>query len=251
MIAPWIIKHLPEHKTYVEPFGGAASVLIRKPPSNAEIYNDLNDELVNFFKVLRNPCTAKLLIDQVKKTPYARKEFELSYMPSSFSIERARRLSVRAAMGFGATGASRPSKTGFRHNVSGGRSPARDFISYPKALERISERLKSVVIEHRPATELFSRYDHPDTLFYVDPPYLWETRCKNAKHQSYAHEMDNDAHHALLDTVVQLKGKVILSGYESDIYNQRLSHWHKITKATTAMNGKPRTEVLWIKPDNH
>lgn len=123
-------------------------------------------------------------------------------------------------------------------------------MSYPKALERISERLKSVIIEHRPATELLDRYDHPDTLFYIDPPYLWETRYKNSKYQGYAHEMDNEAHHALLDKIVQLKGKVVMSGYESDLYNQRLSHWRKLTKATTAMNGKPRTEVLWIKPDN-
>ena len=89
MLAPWIISHLPKHDVYVEPFGGAASVLIRKPPSKVEIYNDLNEELVNFFKILRNQHTAQRLVNMLEHTPFSRVEFTTSYLPSSFNLERA------------------------------------------------------------------------------------------------------------------------------------------------------------------
>ncbi len=249
MLAPWIIEQIEKipHKVYVEPFGGAASVLIRKKPSDIEIYNDLNDELVNFFKIIRNPYTAERLINMLENTPYSRVEFNTSYLPSSFNLERARRLAVRALMGFGATGASRLAKTGFRYQISGDRSATRDWMTYPESLRKISKRLRSVVMENIDALKLIERFDSERTLHYVDPPYIWNTRSKNAKYQGYKYEMSYEAHIELLQRLKNLKGSVLLSAYEHPLYDQHLKGWKKITKPSFALNAAPRKEVLWIK----
>ncbi len=247
MLAPWIISHLPKHEVYVEPFGGAASVLVRKPPSKVEIYNDLNEELVNFFKILRNEYTAKRLVNMLNNTPFSRVEFNTSYLPSSFNLERARRLAVRALMGYGATGASRMAKTGFRYQMSQGRSATRDYMTYPESLKKISERLRSVVIENIDAMKLIERFDVENACFYVDPPYIWGTRSKNAKHQGYKYEMSDEAHIELLGRLKKIKGSVLLSAYEHPLYDQHLKSWRKVTKPAYALNAAPRKEVLWIK----
>ena len=248
MIAPWVISHLPKHKIYVEPYGGAASVLIRKPPSDIEIYNDLNDELVNFFKILRNPYTAQRLINMLNLTPYSRVEFNTCYLPSSFNLERARRLAVRALMGYSSTGASRLARTGFRYQIAGKRSASKDWMSYPESLKAISERLRSVVMENIDAMTLIDRFDSPNTCFYVDPPYIWGTRSKNSKYQGYKYEMSDEAHIALLKRLKKAKGAVLLSAYEHPLYDQHLKGWKKLTKSSYALNARPRKEVLWIKP---
>lgn len=241
-LAPWILGHFPPHRCYVEPFGGAASVLIRKPRSYAEVYNDLDGDAVNLFRVLRSNRAGEL-VESVRLTPFARDEFREAYEQSDDSVERARRLIVRSLMGFGSNGHNR--LTGFRSNSNrSGTTPARDWVNYPDALAQIIDRLQGVVIENRDAADVMAAHDTPQTLHYVDPPYVMATRSDAGSR--YAHELTDDDHERLLAFLRTLEGVVVLSGYPHEIYDAVLSDWRRIERAALAGNAKPRTEVLWI-----
>lgn len=245
-LAPWIIDHFPAHRCYVEPFGGAASVLLRKPRAYAEVYNDLDGEAVNLFRVLRSE-NADALVKAVRLTPFAREDFALAYEASEDPVERARRLIVRSFMGFGSNGHNR--LTGFRANSNrSGTTPARDWANYPDALLTIIERLEGVVIENRDAREVMAAHDTPDTLHYVDPPYVMDTRADAGA--DYAHELTDDDHRRLLYFLRGLEGTVILSGYPCEMYDGLLSEWRRVERPALADNAKPRTEVLWINREN-
>jgi len=249
-LAPWIIEHCPPHKTYVEPFGGAASVLLRKPRAYAEVYNDLDSEVVNLFRVLRG-AAAPALIRAVEMTPFAREEFDLAYEPIDDPVERARRLVVRSFLGFGSTGANMHMRTGFRSNAySSNTHPAADFAGIPTALAAIATRLRGVVIEHRPALDVIRQHDAPDTLYYVDPPYVLGTRsskvCRGRVAHGYAHEMTDGDHADLLALLLRVQGMVLLSGYSSEIYETRLRGWHRIERHARDTRAQVRREVLWI-----
>lgn len=224
-IADWIISHFPKHETYVEPFGGGASVLLNKAPCGTEIYNDLDAEVVNFFKVLRCESKRLKLIEQLELTPYARNEFVEAYGYTDCEIERARRLVVRAQMGFGSAGATK-GKTGFR--ATGGRDKpyeAKLWDEYPLRLIQAAKRLKSVYIENDDAFRIIQKYDSPETLFFIDPPYLCSTRDSGTK--AYRHDLSDEQHIQLLDLIRGLSGKVLLSGYHSDMYESKLKDWKK------------------------
>lgn len=245
LLAPWIVENLPPHRVYVEPFGGAASVLLRKPRSYAEVYNDLDDDVVNLFSLLRCPVSAATLIDVVALTPFARMEHVAAYEMAEDPIERARRLIIRSYMGFGSNGTHR--KTGFRANSNrSGTTPSRDWANYPPGLAEVSERFRGVVVEHRDAKAVMAAHDGPETLHYVDPPYLPETRDRGC---DYAHEMTAAQHDELLAFLPTLEGKVVLSGYPSPIYDAALTGWRRIERAALADGAKARTEVLWISPN--
>lgn len=249
--APDIVALFPPHRVYVEPFGGAASVLLRKPRAYAEYYGDLDDDLVNLFSVLRSEA-ACTLIEQIRLTPYARAEFKLAYLPTDDAVEQARRLIVRSFMGFGSPGAMGRS-TGFRDTSNrSGTTPAQDWRNLPDALPAIVDRLRGVVVECRSAMELMRKHDGPDTLHYVDPPYLAETRGQGnpycTKHK-YRHELTDADHAELLAFLAELKGMVVLSGYPSEIYDAALPGWHRIAKLAFADGARPRTEVLWLNPE--
>lgn len=240
-MAPWVINHMPEHRVYVEPFGGAASVLLRKTRSYAEVYNDLDDDVVNLFQVLRGDDAAQL-VDLLRLTPFSETEFRSAYDVATDPLERARRLIVRSFQGFGSNGTHRP--TGFRQNSNkSGTTPARDWINYPPCLEAVVERLKGVVITCRDAREVMARHDGPETLHYVDPPYMPETRDKGG---DYAHEMTTDQHANLLEFLQGLRGKVLLSGYPSKLYDDALSGWGRVQRNALADGARSRTEVLWM-----
>ena len=234
VLAPWIISHFPKHRVYVEPYGGAASVLMRKPRAYAEVYNDLDGEVVNVFRVLREPCLAVHLEKELRLTPFSRGEFDESYLPSSFTIEQARRTLVRSFMGFG-TNAVRTGgyKTGFRaDNNRAGTTPAHDWMHYPDQIALFTQRLQGVVIENRPAMEVIERFDgkgRQDVLFYFDPPYVQETRGKSI---GYTHEMDNEDHVELLKRLVEVKGMVVQSAYDSPLYKSWLNDVGPATKWT-------------------
>lgn len=247
LLAPWIIGHFPKHKVYVEPFGGAASVLLRKEVSHAEVYNDLWGEIVNVFRVARNVLDAEILIHALEYTPFSRKEFELSYEPSDDPIEQARRTITRAYMGYGSAAATKR-VTGFRANSSrSGTTPARDWVNYAKHFRGITERLKGVVIENRPAVDVMKQHDDFRTLHYVDPPYVHSTRAATHKKQ-YQYEMTDDEHCELLQELKQLNGMVILSGYDTDMYHDMLPGWTESRREALADGAKKRVEVLWISP---
>lgn len=245
-LAPWIVSHFSDHRTYVEPFGGAASVLLKKQRSYAEIYNDLDGEMVNLFRVLRNPAQARELVRLVSLTPYAREEFEESSIIADDPVEQARRTLVRAGMGY-STGAQLPYGTGFRGNVTRSyTTPAIDWRNYPKALEAAIDRLRGVVIEHRPALDVIRQYDTPHTLFYVDPPYVFETRNQRNAGIVYRHEMTDDQHRELAALLRTVQGKVILSGYPCPLYDELYGDWQRNTRSAFADGAKDRTEALWI-----
>lgn len=243
VLAPWIISHFPPHRCYVEPFGGAASVLIRKERSYAEVYNDLDGEVVNLFEVLRSP-SAGHLIESLKLTPFSETEFKTAYDVASDPIERARRTVIKSFMGFGSN--SVHVKSGFRSDSNrSGTTPARDWRNFPVALAAVVGRLRGVVVMNRDACDVMSKFDGPETLHYVDPPYLPETRDKG---RDYAFEMSTFGHDALLAHLNGLEGHVVLSGYPSDSYDSALAGWRRVQRKALADGAKKRTEVLWIKP---
>jgi len=247
-LAPWIISFFPDHRIYTEAYGGAASVLLRKKRSYAEVYNDLDGEIVNLFRVLRNPAQARELIRLVALTPFAREEFEASYLTDGDPIEQARKTLVMAFMGFGSARAQTYG-TGFRDNSTrSGTTPAHDWAGMPKALEAIVDRLRGVVIDNRPALEVIKRHDGPNTLHYVDPPYVWSTRTERYAGCAYEHEMSDEQHAEMAQVLNECQGYVIVSGYHCEMYDRLFAGWQRVDKAAHADGAKDRTESLWLSP---
>ncbi|MBR0568381.1 DNA adenine methylase [Azoarcus sp. L1K30] len=251
-LAPWVISHFPEHRFYTEAFGGAAGVLLQKPRSYAEVYNDLDGDMTNFFRVLRDPASRQALIEQCVLTPYSRDEFEQAWDPSTEPVERARRLCVRAQMGFGSAGATKGT-TGFRIDCFREYGTAQHlWARFPDNLRAVGERLTGVLIENRTAIEVLRAHDAPETLHYIDPPYLFETRVlEHGKNGYYRHEMTDADHLELLKAVVSLRGMVVISGYPNEMYDQALDGWHRVSTVARISAGRGtsiRTEVLWISP---
>jgi DNA adenine methylase len=249
MLAPWVLCHFPTHSKYIEPFGGGGSILLSKPVVHAEIYNDLDRDIVNLFSVVRSQLPE--LLDQIKLTPYAREEFEQSYEPCESALEQARRTLVRSWMGF-ASGATSGFRSGFRNDSSRTNTlPVHDWTTLPLAIERISNRLQGVIIENQDAVAVMKQHDAPDALHYIDPPYVSQARAYGYK-SVYRHEMTDEQHVAMLDEIQKLKGMVVISGYSNEIYNQALSEWASIKRMSSAGGGKegtlPREEVLWLSP---
>ena len=243
ILAPWIIEHFPKHKVYVEPYGGAASVLMQKPRAYAEVWNDLDDSVFSLFQVLRTFEGSMDLKSVLEMTPYSRREFELAHVFHPDPVENARRLIIRSFMGFGADSVTNiNSKTGFRRNSNrSGTTPAHDWLNYPKALTDFTERLKGVIIENKNALEVMGDHDSDNTLHYIDPPYPTDIR----KGGRYKHEMTLAEHIELRDFVKTLKGSVVISGYDHEIYNEL--DWRKVTKNAYADGAAKRVECLWIK----
>jgi len=255
-LAPWIQKFFPVHQTYVEPFGGAAGVLLQKPRAYAEVYNDLDGDVVNFFRVLRDPALRAELERACVLTPYAREEFDQAWDPTEDPVERARRLCIRAQMGFGSAGATK-GKTGFRIDTKRAYGTAQHlWLEYPDAIAAAGQRFAGVLVENRPGIEVMQQHDGPHTLHFVDPPYLHQTRVlqggmSDARGGYYRHEMSDDDHAALLVAVDCLEGFVVLCGYPSALYDDCLGHWVRYETRSRISAGRGtalRTEVVWINP---
>ncbi|ALV06679.1 DNA adenine methylase [Roseateles depolymerans] len=250
-LAPWILQFFPPHHIYVEPFGGGASVLLLKDRSYAEIYNDLDLEVVNFFRVLREANLAEQLQKALYLTPFSRDEFRDAYAETTDPVEGARRTLVRSFMGFGTT-TLRHNRTGFRAKANRQTQPAQiDWTNYPAHVATFTERLRGVVIENRDALEVMAQQDTERTLFYVDPPYPHETRSAIKSHndQAYRHEMTTEDHQALAATLHSLKGMVVLSGYACELYDRQLfANWERHERVAMADGARERTEVVWLNP---
>lgn len=247
LLAPWIVSHFPSHRVYTEAYGGAASVLMHKARTYAEIYNDRDGEICGLFRVLRDPSQARELKRQLELTPFARSEFEESYTTAGDPIEQARRTIVRSFMGFGSAAASGQS-TGFRNDANrSGTTPARDWQNYPDALDFFVQRLRGVVIENRSATELITDFDKPEALHYTDPPYVSATRSgKKRLSATYRFEMSDADHRELASTLQLVKGMVVLSGYRCDLYDELYAGWQQFERPALADGARPRTECLWL-----
>lgn len=251
MLAPWIISQFPPHRTYVESFGGGASILLRKPPCFTEVYNDLDEEIVTVFLVARDDGAR--LVRALELTPFSRAEFEEAYKPTECPIERARRTVIRSFMGFGSDGVHSTHRTGFRGlSQRSGTTPAHDWKNYPDALRAIIERLRGVVIERKPATWVIEKYDGPEVLHYVDPPYVHDTRVRVDAARGYRHEMTDTDHLALADLLNSVKGAVVLSGYPCPLYEKLYAGWERIERTGPFADGaRQRTEVLWLRNVDH
>ena len=234
---------------------------MRKPRSYGEVYNDLDGEIVNVFRVLRDARKAAKLQKLVKLTPFSREEFDMAYTPDPDPIEQARRTIVKAFMGFGSAavtqvystspGAGFKATTGFRANSNrSGTTPSHDWANLPRFFKVWTERLQCVVVENRPAETVMIAHDSTETLHYVDPPYVHSTRAlsKHRTPQSYRFEMSEDDHAKLAETLHSLKGMVVISGYECELYEQLFRGWRKETKASHADGAKDRVEVVWLNP---
>lgn len=241
------MQHFPPHACYTEAFGGAAGVLLQKPRSYGEVYNDLDGDIVNFFRVLRDPATRGALIDAVVQTPYSRDEFAAAWESTEDAVERARRTAVRATMSFGSAGATRGT-AGFRIDTRRSHGTAASvWARYPEGLAMVGERFVGVLIENRPACSVLLKHDAPDVLHFVDPPYMPSTRSKVV----YRHEMSMPDHGELLHVIRRLEGMVVLCGYPSEGYDRELADWqrHQTSSRAAGQRGTVlRTEVVWLNP---
>jgi DNA adenine methylase len=248
-LAEWIIAQFPPHVCYVEPFAGGASVLLQKTPARFEVMNDLNDDVITFFDMLR--ARPDDLIRAIRLTPYGREELRRARKakPTSDPIEKARRFYVRCWQSYG-SGVGK-SSTGWRYQIGAGdntRASAIGSWNNTEHLMAVAERLKWVQIEHDDALKVIERFDSSETLFYLDPPYVHSTRYHNSSDKGYSHEMTDDDHRELAALASKLQGMVIVSGYPSALYDELFTGWTCMSKGSLDVNGKTQTECLWLSP---
>lgn len=254
-LTSWLLQFFPPHRVYGEAFGGGGSVLLRKPRTYAEVYNDLDGEVVNLFRMLRDRGAE--LRQMLALTPFARAEFTLSYQPSDDPLEWARRTVARSFMGFGSAAATGES-SGFRANSNrSGTTPAHDWANLASAMPALVERLRGVVIENRDAMAVAVHQDGPETLHYFDPPYVHSTRSGKvrgtmsqgrASGKAYRHEMDDEAHRAFALAARSLDGMVVVSGYRCALYEALFGDWASFERPSFADGARARTEVVWLNP---
>lgn len=243
-IATWIASLLPQHEHYVEPFAGGLSVLLAKRPSPMETVNDLDHELMTFWRVLRDRPTD--LIRACALTPHSRAELDDTWEPTTDELELARRIWCRLAQGRSGT----LRNTGWRHYID----PAGSVTSMPGYLEAYrdrlaaaAERMHAVSLECLPALTLIGKYGaHSRVCLYVDPPYLGTNRGWG---NNYRHEMSTEAEHRELAAALRdCAAAVVLSGYDSPLYDELYDGWHRYEQRTTTGNAKicrGRIEVVW------
>jgi DNA adenine methylase len=240
-IADWIISYFPEHHSYLEAFFGSGAVLFNKPRSNIETVNDLDGNVVNLFEWIRKD--PERLAREIYLTPYARQIYDNAFksIPGD-SFGKAVNFYIRLNMGHGfrTTG----EKVGWKNDVQGREKAyaASDWYKLPEKIMQAAERIRGVQIENRPAVELIERFNSPKVLIYADPPYVLSTRHG----KQYRHEMDNQQQHDLIDVLMAHKGPVLLSGYDSDLYNDRLSGWYREETTCYSQVSSKKREILWM-----
>lgn len=241
-IADWIISFFPEHHSYLEPFLGSGAVLFNKPRSHIETVNDLDGEIINLFEwIKRDP---EKLAHEIYWTPYARQIYEDAYRKDpEDSLEKAVRFYIRLNMGHGfrTTG----EKVGWKNDVQGREKAyaSQDWRNLPEKIIKAAERLRGVQIENMPAVELMKRFNYSNVLIYLDPPYM-----PNVRHgKQYRHEMfTEESHEELLETALQHKGPVLISGYDTALYNDRLKDWYRSETVSYSQVCSKKREVLWM-----
>jgi DNA adenine methylase len=248
----WLLPLLPECRHYCEPFGGSAAVLLNRPPAPVETYNDLDGELVNFFRVLREQKAA--LLEAIGLTPFSREEFcRACTVPEGplEPLERARRFFVRARQV--RTGLAQTASLGRWANCKGtsraGMSGAVSrWLGSVAGLAPLAERLLRVQIENRPALEVIDLYDSPDTLFYCDPPYPHAVR---GDARAYGYEMRDGEHGALAERLGRIRGKAAVSGYVCDLYEQLYRGWRRVAAPAKLCHSvkRARVEAVWLNYD--
>jgi DNA adenine methylase len=244
--AKWIISNFPanyEKMTYLEPYFGSGAVFFNKKRSVIETINDLDGNVVNLFKVIReNPEELSRLIEF---TPWSREEYRRSYEMAGESLEDARRFLVRM---WQAIGAKSSDSTGWRNNIKGNNGNLNQFaLRLPGNILEVSSRLKHtrqslVQIENQPALQLIHRHRQKNVLIYLDPPYVRSTRSGRI----YKHEMTDDDQVALLQEIKGHPGLIIISGYDNDLYNNILEGWKKFKYKVLTEAGNSAVETIWM-----
>jgi DNA adenine methylase len=241
-LATWIVEHFPPHVHYVEPFAGSLAVMLAKSPSPMETVNDLDRDLMTFWRVLRN--RPEDLARVCALTPHARAEHHDAYADAADELEQARRVWVRLSQGRAGT----LRKTGWRHYVyPSGNTSMPDYLhAYVERIAAAAERLIGVSLECRPANEVIAAYGAaPGCLLYVDPPYLASSRTSS----NYKHEMGTEAQHRdLAEQLIDCTAAVVLSGYASPLYDELYAGWDRVERRTytgQAHAKSGRVEVLW------
>ena len=247
----FLLPNLPNDAThFCDVFGGSAAVLINRDPAPVETYNDLDSELVNFFATLRHPEHGERLLKEIALTPFSREELALACTPEPEldNVERARRFYVRA----------RQTRTGLAQTSSEGRwaqciltsrsgmaGAVSRWLGAIEGLPPIIDRLMRVQIDNASALEVIQRYDTPETLFYLDPPYVHDAR---GDRHAYYGEMSDAEHIELADLLHGIKGRAAISGYRSDLYDSLYADWHRVDAPEKNCHSvrQPRQESLWM-----
>ncbi len=248
----FILPHLPvDAEHFCDVYGGSAAVMINRVPAPVETYNDLDSELVNFFAVLRRQPDE--LIREIGLTPFSREELVKACTPTPDlgALERARRFYVRARQT--RTGLAQTSSEGrWAHCVLTSRAGMAGAVSRwlgaVEGLPEIAQRLQRVQIENAPALEVIERYDTPKTLFYLDPPYVHDSRGDSS---AYGHEMTDEDHRDLAALLDGIEGRAVLSGYRSSLYEELFADWCRVDAPEKLCNSskEKRTETLWMNFD--
>ncbi len=245
----FLLPLLPHDAThFCDVFGGSAAVLVNVNPYRVETYNDIDSELVNFFETLRDQGPE--LMKAISLTPFSREELVRSCTPEVglTKLERARRFYIRARQT--RTGLAQTSSEGrWAHCVLTSRAGMSGAVSRwlgsVEGLSEIVQRLQRVQIENAPAIEVIQRYDTAETVFYVDPPYVHEARGDSA---AYGYEMSDKDHESLAEVLQQVRGRVVLSGYRTDLYDRLYQHWHRVDAEERNCHSvrTPRQESAWL-----
>lgn len=241
-IAKELVGLIPDHHSYLEPFFGSGAVLFTKEPSRIETINDLDSEVVDLFKCIKEDADKLAML--AYNTPYSREIYDEAFKVREYDdkYEKSLAFLIRCWQGHGFR--TNGYKVGWKNDVQG-RERAYALWNWNRLQEwivNIAARLKMVQIENRPAIELICRYDFENVFMYLDPPYLLETRTG----KQYKHEMSDSDHKNMLELLQHTKAKVMISGYESNLYNEYLGGWHKRSFISNSEYGGKRTEIVWM-----
>lgn len=241
-IAKDLIYLIPPHHSYVEPYFGSGAVLFNKEPSNIETVNDLDSDVTNLFRCIQKD--SERLARLVMTTPYSREEYDKQFDGKGYAsdYQRAAGFLVKCWQGHGFR--TNGYKVGWKNDVQGRERAYAlwNWYRLPEWVIEIAERLRKVQIENRPALEVIERFNYENAFMYIDPPYLLETR----RAKQYKHEMTDADHEELLKLILKSRAKIMISGYESDMYNDYLNGWSKSAFRSCAEHNGTRQEVVWM-----
>ncbi|ABW30814.1 DNA adenine methylase [Acaryochloris marina] len=248
LLGPWIWSYFPDHDCYVEPFGGAFSVGLQKPPAANDIYNDLHQAGVNFFQVLQQQPDS--LLEAIAQSPRTAAEFQCCLQPCDQPLEWARRYYLYCQLAYIGGGGR------WSHGLSSSRLQASSSWDVGH-LTAIADRIQTVQFLNLDAFNCIQIYDSPSTLFYCDPPYPHSARgSKDKRHQNpvtprrqYRHEMTDEDHRQLAEILHGIQGRAIISGYACLLYEELYSDWKRVEQKAFTTSGVKRVECLWLSPE--
>ena len=242
-IAGQLVELIPPHHSYVEPYFGSGAILFSKAPSAIETVNDLDGDVVNLFRCIQQDSGR--LARLVMTTPFSREIYDMQFTPDNSCASRYQRAAGFLVRMWQAHGSRNDGyRAGWKYDAVSREKMYSlwNWYRLPDWIIEIAERLRKVQIECRPALEVIERFNYPNVFMYIDPPYLFGTR----RGRQYQHEMTDADHEELLKAILRSKAKIMISGYESDMYNEYLHGWRKKSFTSCAEGGKPRQEIVWM-----